>query len=61
MRFEKLELTLINAYFVATFDYELSDKKGRAIVGQIPAVDQNAHAAQKSEQAIFLRYKPRRQ
>jgi sterol 14-demethylase len=60
MRFAKLEMALINAYFIGTFDFELSDKMGNSTTTPVPAVDRNAHTVRKSKEPIFLRYKPRK-
>ncbi|KAM0426838.1 hypothetical protein ACHAQK_012274 [Fusarium lateritium] len=59
MRFAKLEMALINAYFLARFDFELSDKHGGQVLSPPPLVDRNAHTVQKAKQPIFLRYKQR--
>jgi hypothetical protein len=59
MKFAKLEMSLINAYFVAMFDYELSDKDGNQVFEPPPPVNRNQNQAQKPARPTFLRYKPR--
>ena len=60
MKFAKLEMALITAYFVGLFDFELSDKEGNRVVPKEPLVmDRNLHSAKKPTKNIYLRYKPR--
>ncbi|KAG9236781.1 cytochrome P450 [Amylocarpus encephaloides] len=58
MRFAKFEQNIITAFFLATFDYELTDKSGTP-VPKTPPVDFNGHSAQKPSQRVFLKYKQR--
>ncbi|KAI1328546.1 cytochrome P450 6A1 [Xylariaceae sp. FL0255] len=58
MKFAKLEMAFIAAYFVAMFDFELSDADGNQ-VKSVPGMNFNLHSAKKPETPIYLRYKPR--
>jgi hypothetical protein len=58
MRFAKLEMALILAYFFAIFDFELSDREGNPSI-QVPTIDRNQIQAQKPSRQQFLRYKRR--
>jgi hypothetical protein len=42
-QFAKLEHNIITAFFIAMFDYELTDKVGN-LVSETPPVDFNGHA-----------------
>jgi len=59
MRLAKLEITLIAAYLMARFDFELSDKQGnpRSEMPHLPG--RNEHTVKKSKVPVYLRYKPR--
>lgn len=59
MRFAKLEMALINAYFLASFDFEPSDSSGNLDTTPPPPVNRNAHTVQKSKEAVYIRYKAR--
>jgi sterol 14-demethylase len=60
MKFAKLEMALIAAYFISMFDFELSDKDGNHVVPNGPLLlDQNLHTAAKPKKNIYLRYKLR--
>ncbi|KAJ2967473.1 hypothetical protein NUW58_g10445 [Xylaria curta] len=60
MKFAKLEMALITAYWVAMFDFEFSDKDGNRIVPAGPLMmDRNLHSAKKPEKNMYLRYKLR--
>lgn len=61
MRFAKLEMALITAYWVGMFDFEFSDKDGNRIVPLPSALimDRNNHSAKKPEKNMYLRYKLR--
>lgn len=59
MRFAKLEMCLIIAYFVAGYEFELSDVKGNATADLPPPVNRNQNQAQKPARPTFIRYKPR--
>ncbi|ORY18132.1 cytochrome P450 6A1 [Clohesyomyces aquaticus] len=54
MRFAKLEQNIITAYFLATFDFELQDKKGNTL-NQAPPIDMNGHSAHKPKVPIYLK------
>ena len=58
MRFAKLEQNLITAYFVASFDFDLEDKRGNKI-SIAPSVDLNRHSAHKPAVPQYLRVTPR--
>jgi len=58
MRFAKLEQNLITAYFVASFDFDLEDKRGNKI-SIAPSVDLNRHSAHKPVVPQYLRVTPR--
>jgi sterol 14-demethylase len=60
MRLAKLEITLIVAYFVSQFDFELSDKHGNPTSEPPRLPDRNEHTAQKAKVPVYLRYRPRR-
>lgn len=59
MRLAKLEITLIVAYFMARFDFELSDKQGNPSKEMPQLPGRNEHTAKKSKVPVYLRYKPR--
>lgn len=59
MRFAKLEQNIITAFFIAMFDYELTDKVGTP-VSQTPPVDFNGHSATKPKEKAYLKYTPRK-
>ncbi|TVY15052.1 Sterol 14-demethylase [Lachnellula arida] len=59
MRFAKLEQNIITAFFIAMFDYELTDKVGTPI-SQTPPVDFNGHSATKPKEKVYLKYKLRK-
>ncbi|RYO88763.1 hypothetical protein DL766_005187 [Monosporascus sp. MC13-8B] len=61
MKFAKLEMAVITAYFVATFDFELSDKDGNLSTKAPRPVGRNQKQAEKPKEPIYLRYKPRAQ
>ena len=59
MRFAKLEINLIVAFFLAYFsDIQLSDKQGN-ITNKIPPVNRNRHTAHKPDENIYIKYKVR--
>ncbi|KAF2200677.1 cytochrome P450 6A1 [Delitschia confertaspora ATCC 74209] len=58
MRFAKLENNLITAYFLATFDFDLTDKNGVSLP-KTPKVDFNGHAAEKPHNKVYLKYQVR--
>lgn len=59
MRFAKLEMNIILAYFMAMFDFELSDSQGNATTKWPLPIDRNQMQAQKPADPHWLRYKPR--
>lgn len=59
MRLAKLEITLMVAYFITTFDFELSDKDGNPSPGKPQLPNRNEHTVVKSKVPVYLRYKPR--
>lgn len=54
MRFAKLENNVLNAYFLAAFDFELVDAVGRK-VNEIPKPDLNGHTAHKPKTPTYLK------
>ncbi|KAI1179586.1 cytochrome P450 6A1 [Nemania sp. FL0916] len=62
MKFAKLEMALITAYWVGMFDFEFADKDGNRVVPtEPPLMDRNLHSAKKPEKKMYLRYKLREQ
>jgi len=60
MRFAKLEVTLILAYFFAQFDFELAaDAKGTPSTKPIPLPSNDVLFATRPSDPVHLRYKPR--
>ncbi|KAI1753783.1 cytochrome P450 6A1 [Xylaria castorea] len=60
MRFAKLEMALITAYWVGMFDFEFSDQDGNRIVPNTSLImNRNLHSAKKPEKNLYLRYKLR--
>ncbi|KAI1296336.1 cytochrome P450 6A1 [Xylaria venustula] len=60
MKFAKLEMALITAYWVGMFDFEFSDKDGNRITPSEPLMmNRNLHSARKPEKNLYLRYRPR--
>ncbi len=60
MKFAKLEMALITAYWVGMFDFEFADRDGNRIAPSSPLMmNRNLHSARKPEQNMYLRYKPR--
>ncbi|TRX92724.1 hypothetical protein FHL15_006398 [Xylaria flabelliformis] len=60
MKFAKLEMALITAYWVGLFDFEFSDKDGNHIVPDKSLImNRNLHSAKKPEENMYLRYKLR--
>jgi hypothetical protein len=58
MRFAKLEQNIITAYFMAAFEFELTDKDGRS-VAEAPKPDINEFSAHKPKNRVYLKYWPR--
>ncbi|KAI1076373.1 cytochrome P450 6A1 [Whalleya microplaca] len=59
MRFARLEMAFITAYFVAMFDFELSDRDGNPVTEALPLSSRNLHSAKKPDRPVYLRYRPR--
>ncbi|GAP93132.1 putative cytochrome p450 6a1 [Rosellinia necatrix] len=60
MKFAKLEMALITAYWVGLFDFELSDKDGNRVVPDSSLMmNRNLHSAKKPETNMYLRYRLR--
>ncbi|KAI0799377.1 cytochrome P450 6A1 [Xylaria sp. FL0064] len=60
MKFAKLEMALITAYWVGMFDFEFSDKDGNRTIPSEPLMmNRNLHSAKKPEKNMYLRYKLR--
>ncbi|KAI1478870.1 cytochrome P450 [Daldinia eschscholtzii] len=60
MRFAKLEITIIMAYFIALFEFELaSDVHGTPTTTRPPLPNRNDHFSTKPKQPGYLRYRPR--
>ncbi|KAI0107076.1 cytochrome P450 6A1 [Nemania sp. FL0031] len=60
MKFAKLEMAFITAYWVGMFDFEFSDKDGNKITPTSPLMmNRNLHSAKKPEKNMYLRYKLR--
>jgi hypothetical protein len=58
MRFAKLEQNIIIAFFLAMFDYELTDQAGIPLK-ETPPVDFNGHSAMKPNSPVYFKYTPR--
>lgn len=58
IRFAKLEQNIITAFFLAYFDFGLSDKDGKPIL-ETPQSDPNAHVACKPKERFYLKYRVR--
>jgi hypothetical protein len=58
MRFAKLEMNLIAAYFLAAFDFQLQDKHGKRLE-KAPPIDFNGHSAHKPPNRPHLKVFPR--
>jgi hypothetical protein len=59
MKFAKLEMALITAYFFAYFEFELAHADGSLDTRPPPPVGRNWNQAQKPDIPVYLRYKPR--
>ena len=57
-QFAKLEQNIIIAFFLATFDYELTDRAGSPLA-ETPSVGFNGHAATKPSPPVYLKYTQR--
>jgi hypothetical protein len=60
MRFAKLEAIIIAAYFVAMFEYEISDKDGRQLAEPPPPTNRSQDQVQKPAKPIYIWYKERK-
>lgn len=49
-------MNIIAAYFLAMFDYQLSDKDGNPAPAPPKPVDRNRHSAQKPPEHIYFKY-----
>lgn len=59
-RFAKLEITIVLAYFLAEFDFELAaDVQGAPSMESPSLPDFNAYETRKPDEPIYLRYRPR--
>lgn len=58
MRFAKLEQNIITAFFVAMFDFELSDKMGNP-THEAPKMDSNNRGIMRATEKVHLKYKLR--
>ena len=59
MRFAKLEINIIVAFFLAYFDeLRLSDEQGRP-TNNIPPKNRNRHTAHKPDEDVYLKYRVR--
>ncbi|KAF2822855.1 cytochrome P450 [Ophiobolus disseminans] len=58
MRFAKLEQNIITAYFVASFDFYLEDKRGKRM-DVAPTIDFDRHSAHKPRIPQYLKVTPR--
>lgn len=59
MRFAKLEMGIITAMFVASFDWEVVDGEGKPM-RELPAIDRQKYSAHKPDVPIRLRYTVRK-
>lgn len=57
VRFAKLEQNIIVSFFLAMFDFELTDREGRKT--ELPEVDTNGYAASKPTRPVYLKYRVR--
>lgn len=57
MRFAKLEQNIIVSFFVAMFDFEVTDREGRSM--ELPKTDRNGHSASKPSKPVYLKYRVR--
>jgi hypothetical protein len=57
-QFAKLEQNIIITFFLATFDYELTDRAGSP-PAETPSMGFNGHAAAKPSPPVYLKYTQR--
>lgn len=55
MRFAKLEINLIVAYFISAFDFEVTDPQGSVI--DVPAPEVNSISAKAPSTPLCLKYR----
>lgn len=60
MQFAKMENSLILAFFLTMFDFELVDKEGNQ-VNELPPMDLNNKATSKPKTKVYLKYTRRAQ
>ena len=58
MQFAKLEMYMMLATFLATYDFKLCDKNGAELT-EVPEVDLNKHSAHKPKQKVYIKYERR--
>lgn len=59
MRLAKLEVAMTMVYFIANFEFQLSDADGRPVHTAPKLPDRNGYKGGKPEEAFYLRYQPR--
>jgi sterol 14-demethylase len=52
----KLQVTIVTAFWLAMFQYELVDKFGKS-THHLPAINLNLYGAEKPKEKIYLKYK----
>lgn len=58
-QFAKLEITISTVIFLASFDYEVCDKKGNTQGVELPHIDHEMPSAQRLAGQVYLKCKPR--
>jgi len=56
MRFAKLEMNLITAFWFAYFNSTVCDASGNGPVDRLPDINLNDHSAKRPEERCYLRY-----
>ena len=51
----KLQVTIVTAFWLAMFKYELVDKFGES-AGRLPDINLNLYGAEKPKEKIYLKY-----
>lgn len=59
MRLAKLEINVLVVYLLASFELEMSDKRGRSRVGVPVHMDRNALRPEKPASPTYIRYRVR--
>ncbi|CAI6031700.1 unnamed protein product [Clonostachys chloroleuca] len=59
MRLAKLEVTMVNAYLVSQFDFELSDEHGNSRSEPPAPINRNLHQFNRPTEPVYLRYRSR--